>query len=75
MSFKLAGGGKGLYVERLHLRSGTFALQAMRFEDERTFLRWCDADHLNFRYPQLYSDLKRSGCALLSTGQPSPPAA
>lgn len=36
----------------------------MRFADDASFIRWCEADRLKLTYPLLYVNLQRSGCAL-----------
>jgi hypothetical protein len=63
--FKLEACAGCLHVERSQLRTGAGRVtQSMRFEDDLSFIRWCDADRLRFTYPLLYANLKRSGCAL-----------
>lgn len=64
----------GLFVERRQFRVGAgLSSHAMCFEDEASFLRWCDADVLKFSYPLVYARLKSRGCALLSrAGSASP---
>lgn len=76
VEFRLSRGKTGICVERRQLRVGAgVATQAMRFSDELSFLRWCEADTLQFHYPLVYSSLKRHGCALLASGQQASPAA
>ena len=76
VEFRLSRGKTGICVERRQLRvGGGVATQAMRFADEFSFLRWCEADTLQFQYPLVYSSLKRHGCALLASGRQAPPAA
>jgi hypothetical protein len=76
VEFRVSTGRTGICVERRQLRVGAgVATHAMRFADESSFLRWCEADALQFDYPLVYSSLKRHGCALLATLPPTAPAA
>jgi hypothetical protein len=76
VEFRLSRGKTGICVERRQLRVGKgVATQAMRFSDEPSFLRWCEADTLQFHYPLVCSSLKRRGCALLACGHEGPSAA
>ena len=66
----------GLYVNRVQHRRGAGRVQhTLRFADEVCFLSWCQADRLQFDYPVVYANLKRAGCALLSTEPPQASAA
>lgn len=66
IAFKLVPCAGGIHVERSQIRAGAGrVVQSMRFLDDASFLRWCEADRLKFTYPLLYANLKRSGCALL----------
>jgi hypothetical protein len=68
LAFTLTRRSTGLYVERLQHRADKGrATHAMHFSDEAAFVHWCLADGLQFRYPLLYSKLKRAGCSLLSS--------
>jgi hypothetical protein len=53
-----------LYVECGRLRGTSRAIVAMRFADDASFRHWCETDRLQFTYPLLYANLKRSGCEL-----------
>lgn len=66
ISFVLARRPSGLFVERTrHRTRERQVLHAFRFADEPAFLRWCNADRLQFTYPLLYSQLRRTGCELI----------
>jgi hypothetical protein len=68
VEFRLRRSRSGLCVERRHFRGGAGrTIHAMRFASEASFLRWCDADELQFRFPLVYSNLRRRGRALLSS--------
>ena len=76
VAFRLLRRSSGLYIERLQQRDGVgVALHALCFEDEATFVDWCLADRLQFRYPLVYANLRRTGCALLSRAGTDPTAA
>lgn len=65
IAFKLMPCAGGIHVERSQIRAGAGrVVQSMRFLDDASFIRWCEADRLKFTYPLLYANLKRSGCAL-----------
>jgi hypothetical protein len=65
--YRLAACAGGVHVERAQVRAHAGrALQSMWFEDDASFVRWCEADRLKYTYPLLYANLKRSGCALFS---------
>ena len=65
-----------LYVNRLRYLRGAGRVQhTLRFADEAGFLRWCQADRLQFDYPVVYDNLKRAGSALLSGSPPQAAAA
>ena len=64
VAFLLAPHQGGLYVECGRLQETSRAIVAMRFADGESFRRWCEADRLQFTYPLLYANLKRSGCEL-----------
>jgi hypothetical protein len=65
IAFKLVPFVGGIHVERTQLHAGSGRLvQSMRFADEASFVRWCEADRLRLAYPLLYVNLQRSGCAL-----------
>ena len=65
IAFSLAPTSHGVFVERVQLRSGkTRIVQATLFTDDASFNRWCDADAVQFEYPVVYVNLKRSGDAL-----------
>ena len=67
VAFRLEFRAGRLHVERTQLRADARRVtQSMRFENDSTFILWCDADRLRFTYPLLYANLKRSGCALFS---------
>jgi hypothetical protein len=63
VSFSLAAHGRRLHVERVHhAREGAArVIQAMVFNDDAAFVRWCDADTLKFSHPMLYANLRRTG--------------
>lgn len=64
---KLVASADGLHVERSQLRAdGGRVTQSMRFRDDRSFIRWCEADRLRFTYPLVYANLERSGCELFA---------
>lgn len=76
LEFRLKRCRSGIYLERRQFRLGAgVSTHAMCFDDESSFLRWCEADALKFSYPLVYSSLKSHACALLSAGSPLPPAA
>lgn len=54
-----------VFVERTRIveQTGVFA-QSILFRDNDSFLRWCEADRLRFKYPLLFELLKRSAQAL-----------
>lgn len=57
----------GIHVERAQDRAGDGrVVQSMRFRDDASFVRWCDADRLKFVYPLLFANLRRTGCALFA---------
>ena len=65
--FKLVACADCVHVERSQWRAGSGrSVQAMRFHDNASFNRWCEADRLSFVYPLLYAGLQRSGRALFS---------
>lgn len=65
IAFRLAARPGGLNVQRTQRRGGGQRIvQSIRFADEASFVRWCDADELHFTYPLLFVNLKRSGCEL-----------
>ena len=65
ISFNLRPCEGGVHVERSQVRAGAGrVVQSMRFRDDASFVRWCEADRLQFSYPLLYANLRRSGCAL-----------
>ena len=65
--FKLVACADGLHVERSQLRAdGGRVTQSMRFRDDLSFIRWCEADRLRFTYPLIYANLERSGCELFA---------
>ena len=66
VAFLLAPHQGGLYVECGRLRGTSRAIVAMQFADDASFQRWCEADRLQFTYPLLYANLKRSGFELFS---------
>jgi hypothetical protein len=69
VSFRLAPGHCGLFVERTRIRQeGAYVAQSAVFADERSFLQWCDADSVRFDYPMVYVSLKREGSALFHRG-------
>lgn len=76
VAFRLSRLKTGLCVERLQQRYGMgVAVHALQFEDEAAFVAWCTSDRLQFRFPLVYSNLKRTGCALLAPADPLPAAA
>ena len=76
LEFRLSRCRSGLYLERRQFRLGAgVSTHAMCFDDEASFLRWCEADALKFSYPLVFSSLKKHACALLCGGLPTPPAA
>lgn len=67
IAFKLVSCAGGVHVERSQFRAGSGRIvQSMRFQDDASFVRWCEADRLKFSYPLLYAHLTRSGCALFT---------
>ena len=67
ITFQLSPCDGGILVTRTQLRAhGGKLVQSIRFPDDATFIRWCDADRMKFSYPLLYVNLRRSGCALFS---------
>jgi hypothetical protein len=67
ISFKLRRCKRGLYAERLHAKAEIGRLvQAIVFQDEAGFTRWCDADNARFAYPLIFDKLRRAGCEILS---------
>ena len=67
ITFQLSPCDGGILVTRTQLRTrGGRLVQSIRFADDATFIRWCDADRLKFSYPLVYANLRRSGCALFS---------
>jgi hypothetical protein len=65
VAFRLAARTGGVHVERAQTRADAGRVQqSMWFEDDASFVRWCEADRLKFTYPLLYANLKRSGCDL-----------
>ncbi len=57
----------GIHVERVQDRAGDGrVVQSMRFRDDASFVRWCEADRLKFTYPLLFANLRRTGCALFA---------
>ena len=76
IEFRLTRRPSGLYVERSQHRRGAGRVQhTMRFANEAEFVRWCQADRLQFVYPVVYANLKRHGCALLCEQPAQAPAA
>lgn len=66
ISFTLRRCKRGLYAERLHVKTAVGRLvQSIVFHDEAGFVRWCDADNARFAYPLVCSNLRRAGCELL----------
>ena len=66
VAFALTRRRSGLYVERALRRRGAGQVRlTLRFEDESAFVRWCNADQLQFDFPLVYANLRRNGCALL----------
>ena len=68
VAFSLAPHRGRLFVECERSRGKRRAVVTMQFTDAPSFLRWCERDHLQFTYPLLYANLKRSGSELF----PSP---
>ena len=69
VSFRLAPGRHGLFVERIRIRQeGAYVAQSAVFADERSFQQWCDADSIRFDYPMVYVHLKREGATLFHRG-------
>ena len=65
VSFRFSFSAGGVHLERtLNRPGGARLVLSMRFADETAFIRWCETDQLKFMYPLLYSNLKRSVCAL-----------
>jgi len=63
--FKLVRCPGGVHVERSQVRpGGVRVVQSMRFRNDASFIRWCEADRLKFSYPLVYANLLRSGCEL-----------
>lgn len=72
ITFRLEPCLGGVYVEREQVRAGAGAgrvVQSMRFQDDASFIRWCEADRLQYTYPLLYAHLRRSGCAFFATSR------
>ena len=61
LTLRLKRHGDGVLMERVHrLPSTGSVMQAMQFEHEAGFLRWCEGDPLRHAYPLLFSKLRRS---------------
>ena len=74
VEFRVSATPGGLALERRQFRMGIgLSIHAMCFEDEASFVRWCDADDLQFTFPLVCARLKRRGCALLSPQRTAPP--
>ena len=59
----------GLYVEREETpRRGLHTVQAILFDGNDDFRRWCDGDPSRFEHPLLHTGLKRIGDDLLRVG-------
>jgi hypothetical protein len=55
----------GVHVERSEVRPGKGRLiHSMQFQDDDSFVRWCEADRLRLAYPLLFADLQRSAHVL-----------
>ena len=66
IEFRLARVSRGVFVERLKRRPGKGRiLQAIMFDNDASFHRWCDADAMRHTYPLVYVALRRSGNELL----------
>lgn len=67
IEFRLARVGRGVFVERLKRKPGKGRiLQAIVFDNDVSFHRWCDADAMRHTYPLIYVALRRNGCELLT---------
>jgi hypothetical protein len=65
VSFTLRTCKAGLHMERTRRPSrARRVIHAIEFSEESKFVRWCDADRLQFTYPLVFARLRRSGCAL-----------
>lgn len=69
VSFRLASGFRGVFVERIRIReAGAYVAQSTVFADEQSFQTWCDSDSVRFDYPIVYVTLKREGASLFHRG-------
>lgn len=67
ISFHLVPRERVVLVERRRVLPGSEVLvQTVRFEDDCSFVRWCDIDELQFEYPLLFANLKRNARALFA---------
>lgn len=65
VTFTLAPTTSGVFVERVHLHSGSArVVHSAVFTKSESFLRWCDADSVRFDYPLVHVNLRRDGDAL-----------
>jgi hypothetical protein len=61
ITFSLVPRADVVLVERILLcEAGRALVQWMQFEDDESFVRWCEQDQLQHAYPVLYAALKRS---------------
>ncbi|MEO6744509.1 MAG: hypothetical protein ABIN08_08525 [Caldimonas sp.] len=67
VAISLAPHRGGLLVECERTRGKRRAVVTMQFADESGFLRWCARDRLQFLYPLLYVNLRRSGSEFFTT--------
>lgn len=67
IAFQVMECAGGIHVERAQdrARDGR-VVQSMRFRDDASFVRWCEADRLKFIYPLLFANLRRTGSALFA---------
>lgn len=68
VAFALKASRFGLYVQRTQRRPlDAHVIQAMVFDSNEAFVRWCESDPIRFDHPVLYSQLRRHGDEALYT--------
>lgn len=68
VAFALKASRFGLYVQRTQRRPlDAHVIQAMVFDSNEAFVRWCESDPIRFDHPVLYSQLRRHGDEALCT--------
>lgn len=70
LAFAVVRTSRGLLIERRRWpASGLRTAQTMVFDNVRTFDRWCDTEPVRFEDPQLHTQLRREGHAMLDDGR------